>query len=119
MKTISRILKSEALAFLIAAIWAYYLIGASWWLFLLFFLVPDIFMVGYLKDSVLGAFLYNVSHTYIFPFLLLCAFVIFHLPILLPISIIWMAHISMDRMLGYGLKFSTGFKDTHLGKIGK
>jgi hypothetical protein len=25
----------------------------------------------------------------------------------------------MDRMMGYGLKYETGFKDTHLGKIGK
>lgn len=119
MKKIVLILKSEALAFLIATIWAYYLVGASWWIFLALILVPDIFMVGYLKNSKFGAFLYNIGHMYIVPLLVLSIYLLFHIPILLPISIIWLAHISMDRMLGYGLKLDTGFKDTHLGNIGK
>lgn len=119
MKIILRILKSEALTFLIAAIWAYSLVGASWWLFLVFLLVPDIFMVGYLKGSGFGAFAYNIGHTYILPFFLFFTYWLFHVPVFLPISIIWIAHISMDRMLGYGLKLGTGFKDTHLGRIGE
>ena len=32
---------------------------------------------------------------------------------------IWLAHIGIDRALGYGLKYSTGFGFTHLGRIGK
>jgi hypothetical protein len=28
--------------------------------------------------------------------------------------LIWTAHIGFDRMLGYGLKYPTRFKDTHL-----
>ena len=35
------------------------------------------------------------------------------------VAAIWVAHIAMDRALGYGLKLPTGFTDTHLGKIGK
>jgi hypothetical protein len=29
------------------------------------------------------------------------------------------AHVGMDRSAGYGLKLSTSFKDTHLGRIGR
>lgn len=119
MEKIRLILKSEALAFFIAAIWAYHLVGASWWLFLVLVLTPDFFMVGYLKDSKIGALIYNIGHTYVAPFLLLCAYLASRTPVLLPIAVIWLAHISMDRMLGYGLKLDTGFKDTHLGRLGK
>ena len=34
-------------------------------------------------------------------------------------QIILFAHISMDRIFGYGLKFNDSFFNTHLGKIGK
>ena len=40
-------------------------------------------------------------------------------PLLLSISMIWLAHIGFDRTLGYGLKYSAGFGFTHLGRIGK
>lgn len=33
------------------------------------------------------------------------------------IGIIWSAHIGMDRMFGFGLKYSTGFNDNHLNRI--
>jgi hypothetical protein len=32
---------------------------------------------------------------------------------------IWLGHVGFDRMLGYGLKYATGFRDTHLGVIGR
>ncbi len=37
--------------------------------------------------------------------------------LLLALSITWVAHIGMDRTLGYGLKYQTNFKDTHLQKV--
>ncbi|MDD9911252.1 MAG: DUF4260 family protein, partial [Ahrensia sp.] len=37
----------------------------------------------------------------------------------LAIALIWAAHISGDRALGYGLKYESNFKHTHLGKIGR
>jgi len=118
-ENIIRFLKSEALMFFVATIWAYYLIGASWWMFFVLILVPDIFMFGYIKNSKLGAMVYNIGHMYITPFALLGLYLLTHNPILLPISIIWIAHISMDRMLGFGLKLDSGFTHTHLGEIGK
>ncbi|WP_348642737.1 DUF4260 family protein [Mesorhizobium sp. B2-4-15] len=35
------------------------------------------------------------------------------------VALIWIAHIAIDRALGYGLELSTGFQDTHLGRIGR
>ncbi|MDO8604855.1 MAG: DUF4260 domain-containing protein [bacterium] len=119
MNKINFILKSEAFAFFVLAVWLYYTTNAGWILFFILLLTPDFFMIGYLKNSKLGAMIYNIGHTYTAPLILLAIFLVFQISILLPISLIWIAHISMDRMLGYGLKLDTNFKDTNLGRIGK
>jgi len=33
------------------------------------------------------------------------------------VGLIWLVHIGADRLLGYGLKYPTGFKDTHLQRV--
>ena len=38
---------------------------------------------------------------------------------LMALGALWLAHSGFDRMLGYGLKAQTSFKDTHLGRLGK
>ncbi len=68
-----------------------------------------------------GAFVYNVAHTYASP-LLLGGYGVFGPPgsvaaTALGVALIWLAHIAIDRVLGYGLKYDTAFKDTHLGRI--
>src|SRR5581483_2561233 len=35
-------------------------------------------------------------------------------PLVLSIAMIWLAHIGIDRALGYGLKYQAGFAFTHL-----
>jgi hypothetical protein len=40
-------------------------------------------------------------------------------PLAVAIALIWLAHVGFDRALGYGLKYATGFADTHLGRIGR
>jgi len=91
--------------------------GAPWWLFFALFLWPDLLMLGYLASVRLGANLYNLAHTYIFP-LVLAAFA-FHegRTGLLSFAMIWIAHIGADRALGYGLKYPTFFRDTHLQRV--
>ena len=32
-------------------------------------------------------------------------------------DLIWIVHIGVDRTLGYGLKYPTDFKDTHLQRV--
>ena len=88
-------------------------------LFALLFLVPDLSMLGYLSGPGLGARLYNVVHSYVGALLLAgAAFLVDH-ALLLSLSLIWVAHIGADRALGYGLKYSSAFQDTHLGRIGR
>lgn len=109
--------KFESAGIFIAALIAYYFFGFSWVMFFILLLLPDIFMIGYAKSSKLGALIYNIGHHYIPPLIFLGMYCIYNNPNLLVISIIWTAHIAMDRILGFGLKEETGFKHTHLGKI--
>lgn len=34
------------------------------------------------------------------------------------LAAVWLVHIGVDRALGYGLKSTRAFKETHLGQIG-
>lgn len=71
-------------------------------------------MLGYIASARVGAITYNAVHTYVGPLLLAgYSFAAVHqMP--LWVSLIWIAHIGFDRMLGFGLKYPTQFKDTHL-----
>jgi hypothetical protein len=74
-------------------------------------------MIGYILNNRIGAHVYNIGHTYTIPALLVIGGVAFNKKLLVAMGLIWIAHIALDRALGYGLKLSTGFKDTHLGRI--
>jgi hypothetical protein len=113
------LLRAEGLVVLLLATWLYSLHGAGWLVFVVLFFVPDISMLGYLRDPRLGAMVYNLAHTYVVPLLLTGAGIWLARPVLLAGGLIWVAHIGLDRMLGYGLKLPTAFQDTHLGRIGK
>jgi Domain of unknown function (DUF4260) len=63
--------------------------------------------------------IYNAAHSYMAPMALMISGFGMEAPLLLSISMIWLAHIGFDRTLGYGLKYSAGFGFTHLGRIGK
>jgi hypothetical protein len=91
--------------------------GARWSFFFLFFLWPDLSMVGYLASAQLGSRLYNSVHAYIFPLALAGVASSQHRSALCSCALIWLAHIGFDRALGYGLKYPTFFKDTHLQRV--
>lgn len=86
-------------------------------MFIVLLLVPDLFMIGYSKTSKLGALIYNIGHHYVPPLIFLGIYYVYQNPTTLVVSLVWMAHIAMDRMLGFGLKEDSGFKHTHLGTI--
>jgi Domain of unknown function (DUF4260) len=88
-----------------------------WWLFALLFLAPDLFMLGYVANPKIGSAAYNLVHTLAGPIFLLGVAIVAPLPALEPCAVIWLAHIGMDRMLGYGLKYPTRFRDTHLQRV--
>jgi len=93
--------------------------GGSWWIYALLFLVPDLSFAAYLAGPRTGAMVYNAAHSYLAPMALMVAGFGTASPLLLSIAMIWLAHIGIDRALGYGLKYPAGFSFTHLGRIGR
>ena len=115
-----RILRSEGLVLLAAALAAFFTgLDQPWWLVPLLLLIPDVLMVGYARSNRLGAVLYNLAHSYPAPAVLGAAALVADAPLWQGVALVWFAHIGMDRALGYGLKYETGFADTHLGRIGR
>ncbi len=109
------LLRVEGGALLLAALVLYGQTGGNWLLFVLLLLAPDLSMLGYQAGNATGAAVYNLAHTEVFPALLGAAGLLAGQPMLLALALIWFAHIGMDRVLGYGLKYPSGFKQTHLG----
>jgi Domain of unknown function (DUF4260) len=113
------LLRLEGAAALGGAVVAYSALGGRWGLFALLFLLPDLSMLGYLAGRRVGAASYNAAHSYLGPALLAALGAVLHAHGALPIACIWAAHVSFDRLLGYGLKYGTSFGDTHLGQRGR
>ena len=113
------LLRAEGAAIFALSILLYAKVGPSWWLFAILFLAPDLSFLGYLAGARAGAIVYNAMHTLLGPLALAAAGMLLPAFILIPLALIWTAHIGFDRMLGYGLKYSAGFGYTHLGRIGR
>lgn len=111
------LLRLEGLVWFCLSLYLFHYFQGSWWVFAALFFVPDLSLVGHLLGPRVGAFFYNVFHVEICPVLLAGCSVLFSMPILLKLSLIWLCHINFDRMLGIGLKYSDEFKHTHLGMI--
>lgn len=111
------ILRIEGAAMLAGSVLLYWTNGGSWWLFGLLLLVPDVSMVGYLVGPRIGAVLYNVFHSYPLPAAMGIVGLLAGTPLIVSVALVWFAHIGMDRLMGYGLKYPTDFKDTHLQRV--
>ncbi|MCA1053710.1 DUF4260 domain-containing protein [Rossellomorea aquimaris] len=111
------LLRIEGLCVFLLSIYVYGTNDFSWPLFLLLLFTPDVGMIGYVFNHERGAVVYNAFHTYSLPLGLLVLASILEIQWIFLYSLIWTAHIGMDRMLGYGLKYPTHFKDTHLNRM--
>jgi hypothetical protein len=111
------LLHAEGLVVFVAAIALYFDAGYGWLLLVLFALAPDLSMLGYLGGLRVGAFAYDLVHTYVGPVALGVIGVLGDADTAVQVALIWTAHIGADRLLGYGLKYPTGFKDTHLQRV--
>ena len=111
------LIRIEGLAAFAAALFLYWHGGFSWAAFALFILAPDLSMLAYLAGPRAGAIGYNLVHTYTLPLVLALAGFAGGVPVAGAGGLIWIAHIGIDRLLGYGLKYSTAFGDTHLGRF--
>jgi hypothetical protein len=111
------VLRLEGIAMFVVMLLLYRELGLSWWLFVLLFLLPDLSFLAYLADTKVGAVVYNAAHTYVFPALLFVLGFVGEGSVLMGLGLIWGAHIAFDRFFGFGLKYPTDFKDTHLQRL--
>jgi len=112
-------LKLEELAMFIGSIAFFLYLGNSIVLFLILLFLPDLGMIGYIINTKVGAVTYNVLHHKGIAVLFLLMGFYLNINILIITGIIIFAHSSLDRFLGYGLKYRDSFQNTHLGKIGR
>ena len=90
----------------------------AWWVYPTFLFLPDLSMLGYLINSRVGALTYNLFHHKSVAIAIGSAGLSIQNNDLILAGIVLFGHSSMDRMLGYGLKYDKGFKFTHLGEVG-
>jgi hypothetical protein len=112
------LLHAEGGAVALAAIALYFSAGYPWWLLVALALAPDLSLGAYLAGLRVGSAIYNAAHTYVAPVVLGAAGVIAGADLAIQIALIWITHIGVDRAIGYGLKYPTSFKDTHLQRLG-
>ena len=108
-------LRLEGLAALALAVLVFARGGHSWMLLAVLFFAPDLSFLAYLAGPRVGAMAYNAAHSYVGPAVAAAAALLTGRPPVL--ACIWAAHVGFDRLLGYGLKYPTGFVDTHLGRL--
>lgn len=99
----------EGAAVFVAAIVLYFQAGGIWRLLLLLFLAPDLSALGYLAGPRVGSLTYNLIHTYVGPITLAAIAVVGGWPLGIQLALIWLAHIGIDRALGYTLKTPDDF----------
>ncbi len=111
-------LRLESLAVVVASVALYFQGDYAAWAFIVFLLAPDLSFAAYLAGPRVGALVYNLAHTYVFPVALAAGCLLTgEAGVPVQIALIWAAHIGVDRVLGFGLKYPTAFKDTHLGRV--
>jgi hypothetical protein len=110
-------LRLDGLVLFIGALLLFSKTHQHWWWVPVLLFVPDLFMAGYARSTKVGALIYNLGHTYLLP--ASTAFYGWHAGrfLVLGIGLIWLAHVGMDRFVGYGLKYDDDFKHTHLSDL--
>ncbi|MFT3827732.1 MAG: DUF4260 domain-containing protein [Chitinophagaceae bacterium] len=113
------ILKLEEVGLFILCLFLFNQLPIAWWWFPALILAPDLSMLGYVAGNKAGAFCYNLFHHKGFAIVIYLLGTYLQSHWIIFAGILLLAHSSMDRVFGYGLKYITGFQYTHLGEIGK
>jgi uncharacterized protein DUF4260 len=111
------ILRAEGLPLFVAGAVAYGTLDGPWLAFVPLLLAPDLSAVGYVRGTRLGSMTYNLAHNLVTAGALLGLGLWLGLGWLAVAGSVAVAHIGMDRLSGYGLKYPTTFKDTHLQRV--
>src|SRR3954452_12287510 len=112
-------LRLEGVVAFVAAVVAYLQLGGAPLLLVPLLLFPDLSAAGYLVGPRVGAFSYNLAHTWAAGLVVLGAGMLSGLAPVILAGLVLAAHVGMDRFAGYGVKYPSAFSDTHLGRIGR
>lgn len=112
-------LRLEGLAAFVAGTVVFARVGGEWIWFVPALILVDVSMVGYLRGPGLGALTYDLAHNWAVGLGVLGLGLGLGIPAVTLAGAVLVAHTGGDRALGYGLKLRTGFRDTHLGTIGR
>lgn len=111
-------LKAEAAALAAAGATLFASTHQPWWLVSALFLVPDLGALGLLASTRTGALTYNLTHSTVLPLAFLGLAAGSSDDLLQGVTAIWLLHIGVDRLVGYGLKHDDDPAHTHLGRRG-
>ena len=104
----------EAAQFMLSIVF-YNQLDMAWWWYLVFFLAPDLSMLGYLVNTKVGAWCYNLAHHKAVAIGFWIAGYYLANDSLIFTGILLFGHSSFDRLFGYGLKYEDDFKHTNFG----
>lgn len=110
-------LKLEEWGFFILSLYFFLLLDYPWWVFPLLMFAPDISILAYTINNKIGAIVYNIFHHRGLSIALYIAGTFLGYQLLQLVGIMLFAHSTIDRLLGYGLKYPDSFGSTHLGNI--
>jgi hypothetical protein len=113
------LLHLEGAAVLLLATAAFFRLGHPWWLFLLLILAPDVSLLGLLAGPRVGALVYNAAHTMVGPLALLGGgwWLGGGQSAAVAVALVWLAHIGLDRLAGYGLRYPDSEQRTHFSGL--
>ena len=114
-----KLIALEEAAMFAFSIYLFSRLSFAWWVYVALILTPDVSMIGYMVNTRVGATLYNFFHHKAVAIVVYIAGVYVNNEVVQLLGLILFGHSSMDRMLGYGLKYQDSFQNTHLGLIGK
>jgi len=113
------LLKLEELFLFGLSIFLFTKLDFAWWWYPVLLFTPDLSMLGYLISPQAGALTYNFVHVKALGISLFIIGAILVYQQLQLAGLILFGHTSLDRVLGYGMKYPDAFKHTHLGTIGE
>jgi len=113
----SVLLRVEGLAVAVGAVALYFHLGYGWILLVVLALAPDLSAAGYAFGPRVGAVAYDVVHCEALPIVVGVIGILHGADGHIQVALIWLTHIGADRLLGYGLKYPSAFKDTHLQRV--
>lgn len=111
------VLKAEEVFMFLFSIFLFGQLDFAWWWFPVLLFTPDLSMLGYLHSPKTGAFIYNLIHHKGVGIGVYLLGISLGTPVLQLAGVILFGHSSMDRVFGYGLKYSDSFQHTHLGML--